>query len=404
MRKRHPIVLGSLLLLTWQIAQSQPEGFRQCLDELRGQARAAGISEATLQTALDSVTYQPQVIALDRRQPEFVQTFWQYLNARVNERRVETGRALLARHQSLLHRIHREFSVRPEYLVSLWGLETNFGSHTGKMPIIDSLATLACDPRRSRFFSRELIEALRILEGSAIDRSRMLGSWAGAMGQMQFMPSTYTRHAIDYDNSGRPDLWRSLPDVFASSAHYLAGVGWQDGQRWGREVRLPAGFRYELASLQTQKPVEAWQRLGVRTADNQPLPPARMQGSVLLPAGAEGPAFLVYRNFRALMRWNSSTFYALSAGHLADRIAGLPPLRAEPPPQTQGLHRDDIREIQSRLKALGFEAGELDGMVGPQTRNAIRRYQAARDRPADGYPDRELLQVLRRESGPAAAR
>lgn len=391
------IALGPLLLLTWQIAQGQPESFGQCLDGLRAQARAAGLSEETVRTGLASVDYQPRVIELDRRQPEFVHTFGQYFNARVNDRMVKTGRILLDRHRPLLRRVHREFGVRPEYLVALWGLETHFGNHTGTMPVIDSLATLACDPRRSQFFTRELIEALRILENRTIERDQMIGSWAGAMGQMQFMPSTYTHYAIDYNNSGEPDLWHSLGDVFASSAHYLASVGWQRGQRWGREVRLPEGFRYELAGLQTKKTIEDWQRLGVRTAHNRPLPQARMQGSILLPAGAEGPAFLVYRNFRALMRWNTSTFYALSAGHLADRIVGLPPLRAKPSSESRGLLRGELREIQSRLNALGLNAGEPDGIAGPQTEGAIRRYQTARGRLADGYPDRRLLQALRRD-------
>jgi membrane-bound lytic murein transglycosylase B len=369
--------------------------FNACLEDLREHAREQGLSDATVRTGLDDLELQQRVLELDRSQPEFVQTFWQYLDARVTQQRVEQGRVLLRRHRALLDQIHADYGVRPEYLVAFWGLETNYGSYFGNMPVLDSLATLACDPRRGNYFTGELLEALRILEAGHMDRDGMRGSWAGAMGHTQFMPSTFTRYGVDASGTGRVDLWNDLADVFASSANYLSSIGWRSGERWGREVRMPMEFDWSLADGQKRRSVQAWATLGVRAADGSPLPDSEMEAELLLPAGHRGPAFLVYHNFERIMRWNTSTSYALAVGHLADRIAGMGSLHATPPRNERPLHRDEVKEIQKRLNGLGFNAGEPDGVVGRMTRAALREFQLNRGLPADGYPDLAMLEALR---------
>ncbi len=391
-----PALLPMLLLVTipWAHALSDDE-FAVCVDALGDKARAAGIDNNVIREATTGLNLQERVLELDRRQPEFLQTFWQYLDIRVSANRIRNGRAMLDKHRSLLNRVHREFGVPPAYLVALWGLETNFGSYFGNMPVLDSLATLACDPRRSEFFTSEFIEALKIVQGGHIKLTAMEGSWAGAMGHTQFMPSTFNAYAVDYDGNGRIDLWNSLADAFASSAHYLRSMGWNSGQRWGREVRVPDDFGWELAGLETRKHLREWAELGIRRADGGELPIADMEASLLLPAGYRGPAFLVYDNFRVIMRWNTSISYAIAVGHLADRIAGRGELQAQPPTQEVALSREQVKEMQRLLNELGYDSGKPDGIAGRMTRRAVRHYQMAAGLPADGHPDPALLGNLR---------
>jgi len=395
MRIPHPLLFPvTALVLAFPAAGLANDDFNACVQGLQQTATEAGIGNATLHLA--DLKQQTRVLELDKSQPEFFQTFWQYLDTRVSERRIERGRELLEENRALLERVEKEFGVRPQYLVALWGLETNFGSFFGRMPVIDSLATLACDPRRSAYFTSELLEALRILEAGHIKRDAMEGSWAGAMGHTQFMPSTFNAYAIDYDNSGRIDLWNSLPDAFGSSARYLRAMGWEPDQRWGREVSLPGDFAWDLAGMNTRKSLEEWADEGVLQADGGALPVMPgMRASLLLPAGHKGPAFLVYDNFRHIMRWNASTSYALAVGHLADRIAGMGPLVATKPSDERPLRREEVEEIQATLNRLGYESGPPDGVVGPMTRQAVRGYQLERSLPADGYPDVFLLNRLR---------
>lgn len=305
-------------------AEFDLEGFRDWLDELRMEAGGRGISDATLSTALRDVEPVILVIELDRRQPEDDRTFLNYLSRCVDDRRSRRGRAMLAKHRALLDDIYTEYGVPPRYLVALWGLETSFGQNRGGFRVIDALATLAYDPRRARYFRAELLNALHIIDEGHVTPDEMIGSWAGATGQMQFMPSTFIRHAVDYTGNGRKDIWDSLPDVFASAANFLSKMGWRPGETWGREVLLPDDFDTLLASMDTKKPLRAWSALGVRQINGRTLPRADMEGSIILPQGREGPAFLVYHNFRVLLRWNRSVNYAISVGHLADRIVGLP--------------------------------------------------------------------------------
>lgn len=370
------------------------EDFARCINGLQERARSEGISPEVIDDVLGTVRYQARVIELDRRQPEFTQTFTDYFGRRVTDDRVARGRALLAEHRPLLERVQRETGVPAHYLVAFWGLETNFGSYFGSMRVPDSLATLACDPRRSDYFTGELMDALRIIDAGDITLDRMQGSWAGAMGHVQFMPSVFLRYAVDGDGSGRRDLWGSVPDAMASAGSFLNGIGWETGLRWGREVRLPDGFDFALAGRDQGRALREWRAMGVTTATGAPLPDVDIEAALLVPSGHRGPAFLVYRNFDVIMRWNRSEFFALAVGHLADRIAGGAPLRTPPPADARSLARAEVKAIQTQLNHLGFDAGGVDGVFGPATRAALSRFQSAEGMVADGHPHPEVIDRL----------
>jgi membrane-bound lytic murein transglycosylase B len=376
------------------MAQPSSTDFNACLVTLKTQAAQQGFSPTNIDRAFASIHQLPRVLALDAHQPEFTQTFWQYLNARVTPSRVERGQTFLNAKQALLKRISRQYGVQPAYLLALWGLESNFGANIGTVPELDSLATLACSPRRSHFFATELFAALKILKADDISLAGMQGSWAGAIGQTQFLPSVFNRYAVDFDNDGHRDLWDSSADALASAANYLRALGWKRGARWGDEAIVPPHFPWQLAGLDNTKTISAWRKLGLRAAHAPPLPSASTKASLLLPAGRHGPAFLVYHNFHVIMKWNASTSYALAVGYLADRIAGGGELKANPPATKQALKRGQLKALQSKLNALGFDAGSVDGMLGRQTRAAIRAYQLHAGLPADGYPNPKLLQAL----------
>ncbi len=339
-----------------------------------------------------------RVLELDRRQPEFSQTFWQYLDKRVTAQRVERGRQMLAEHADLLEAASRRFGVQPRFIVAFWALESNFGDYTGSDPAAAAIATLAYDKRRSAFFREQLLALLEEMNDGDIP-ANATGSWAGALGQPQFIPTTYRRYAVDFDGDGRRDLWTSLADVFGSTANYLAAAGWDDRRTWGREVRLPANFNLTLSGLETEKPLTEWQRLGVRDIDGENLPVVDLTASLILPGGISGgPALLVYPNFRTIMAWNRSILYAVAVGHLSDRLAGGDAFRTLPPANEVALSRSDLIEIQSLLGRLGFDIGTADGIVGPQTRRAIMSFQQEARLPADGYPGSTLLDTIRRVS------
>ena len=296
------------------------ESFEEWRKGVRSEALGLGISAATFDAAFADIEPIPRVIELDRSQPEVTLTFDQYVERVVPESRVAKGRKLLAEHRDLLEPIGRKYGVPPRFIVALWGIETNFGQYLGGFPVIGALATLAHDGRRSAYFRQELLHALRILEDGHITADAMVGSWAGAMGQSQFMPSSFVNYAIDYDDDGRRDIWGTQGDVFASAANYLAQAGWHAGETWGRRVQLPASFDHALTGLEVKKTLADWQALGLRRADGGALPQAAMNGSVVLPGGEGGPAYLVYDNYRTIMRWNRSFYFATSVGLLADGI------------------------------------------------------------------------------------
>src|SRR5690554_1317434 len=373
-------VLALVVAVVPAVGVAQAE-FDECLGRLREAAVAQGVSAATADRVLPTVRQLPRVVAADRSQPEFVETFATYLSRRVTPQRVTTGRDRLELHRALLSRVTAEHGVPAQVLVALWGLETNFGTVRGNVPVFDSLATLACDGRRGEYFTSEFVNALHIVE-RGIDERRMIGSWAGAMGQTQFMPSVYLAHAVDGDGDGVADLWGSVADAFASAASFLSSLGWKSGWRWGREVLLPEGFDYALAGRDRRRPLEEWHRLGVTTTDGRPIPALPNKGAVLVPAGRRGPAFLVYENFEALMRWNRSEHFALAVGILSDRVAGGGALHV-PPPDDPPLTREQIASVQKKLNELGFDSGEPDGVVGSATRRAVREWQSRNGLVAD---------------------
>ena len=292
------------------------------LENLRVEARAAGVSSATLAAALAEVKEPlPRVIDLDRKQPEFTQSLAEYVAALVSEKRIANGRSMMSRYPTWLGRVERKYGVQRRFIVALWGIETNYGEHTGSFPVIQSLVTLAHDGRRSAYFRKELLDALHILDAGHIRLENMKGSWAGAMGQCQFMPSSFRHYAAEADGDGRIDIWNSVPDVLASAANYLKQVGWQDDQTWGRPVTLPAKFDFSLVGLKTKLPLSRWQSLGVRRSNGGALPRRDLNASLILPDGPGGQAYLVYDNFRVLLAWNRSNAFAVAVGTLADQLA-----------------------------------------------------------------------------------
>ncbi|MEM0953004.1 MAG: lytic murein transglycosylase [Pseudomonadota bacterium] len=382
------------LTLLLVAAQAAADDFQACLTDLQVQARQQGLAPAITEQLIPGLTEQRRVVELDRQQPEFVQTFERYLSTRVTEQRVARGRALYEENREFLDELTVSYGIPGHYLVAFWGLETNFGSYLGKVPILDALATLACDQRRSGFFTTEFLTALTLVERDGLDPETMRGSWAGAMGHTQFMPSTYARAAIDGDGDQRIDLWGSHRDALASGARFLAQLGWQRGLRWGREVRLPQAFPYQRAGLDQAATLRDWANAGLRRADGAALPVADIDAALLVPAGHQGPAFLVYQNFEVIMGWNRSEFYALSVGYLADRIAGAGTL-LQPPSNQTALTRDDLAQMQAQLNQVIGSQLETDGIMGPATRRVLSQFQEQTGRIADGFPDAESLAVLR---------
>ncbi|MGB0694070.1 MAG: lytic murein transglycosylase [Rhodospirillaceae bacterium] len=382
-----------------QAVGEQP--FPVWLQGMKAEALQAGISPRIVASVLDPVQPINRVMELDSRQPEFTLAFSNYFGRAVSPDRITKGRQLLATHGALLNRISARYGVPPRFIVSFWGLETNFGGFMGDFSTIDALATLAWHGRRGAFFRAQLLDALRIIEDGHASRQSMTGSWAGAMGHVQFMPSTFRAYAVDGDGDGRINLWASLPDAFSSAASYLSAIGWKADENWGREVKLPKpGFDYGLSGLGTQMPLKEWAAKGVRAADGSPLPQVEgFPASLLLPSGANGPAFLVYENYRHILDWNRSLFYALAVGHLADRIAGAGGLLTPMPEGDRPLRTAEVMEIQQRLTALGFDVGTPDGKIGRKTREGLRAYQASRNVPADGHPNATVLAMLRQGGG-----
>ena len=387
---------ASLLLLALLSfpAFAQEQSFEDWVAELRAEAAALGISESTLAALDDLEAPLPRVLELDSSQPEFVQTFTRYLGLRVTPRQVERGQQLLNQHAVLLEEVRQRYGVQPQYLAAFWAIESNFGSNTGGFSVLQALATLAYDPRRADFFRTQMLTALQIIDEGHISAADMSGSWAGAMGQLQFMPSVFNLHGVDGDGDGRIDIWNSLPDIFHSAVNFLSKSGWKGDERWGREVLLPEDFDFSLAGTDTRKPLQEWRDIGLLQTSGAPIPVADMRASVVIPAGAGGPAFLTYDNFRVTRVYNTPIFYALTVGHLADRFSGGPAIQRMPENE-QAMSIEQVRELQELLNGLGFDSGEPDGRVGSRTRSAIRAYQEQQGLKMDSYPSLSLLESLR---------
>jgi membrane-bound lytic murein transglycosylase B len=380
----HKKLFALALLATSAVHANSAAPFDTWLAEFRRDAAAQGISAATLDAALSGVKPAERVVSLDRKQPEFLQTFDDYLGRRVTSGRVSQGRALLQTHASLFAELEQRYGVPASVLVAFWGLETHYGTVKGNLNIPASLATLAYDGRRSAFFRSQLLDALHIIDAGHVRAADMTGSWAGAMGHMQFMPSTFRAYAVDGDGNGRIDLWGSIPDAMHSAANYLSRAGWKAKQPAAIEVRMPQNFDWRQARAGYRLPLAEWIALGVLPADGGALPQASERAAVVLPQGWEGPAFMVFDNFDVVMQWNRSQNYALAVAHLAQQLAGGHALVAKAP--SGALSTAQLTGLQRALNELGFNAGEPDGLLGPRTQMAIRRYQAMHQLPVDGYP------------------
>jgi membrane-bound lytic murein transglycosylase B len=370
-------------------------GFTRWIDGFRERAAAAGISDRTFRTAFAGVGYNADVIARDRNQAEFSKAIWEYLDGAVSQSRIENGSAALSRHRETLEAIEARYGVEKEVVAAVWGLETAYGAVRGSTPIVGALATLAYDGRRAAFFEEQLVAALRILQSGDTTPDRMIGSWAGAMGHTQFMPTSFLEHAVDFTGDGRRDIWGDDPtDALASTAAYLKHFGWTRGQPWGVEVRLPPVFDYALTGERVKKSPADWAALGVRAMDGSVVPD-HGAASILMPAGARGAAFMIFQNFHVIERYNPADAYVIGVGHLADRLAGAGPIRAAWPREDRALTGAERRELQERLSARGFATGGVDGKVGPNTIAAVRAFQRSVGLVPDGYASLEVLGRLR---------
>ncbi|WP_265501923.1 lytic murein transglycosylase [Paracoccus beibuensis] len=367
-------------------------GLQRFVQSFRSRALSSGVSAGTYDNAMRLARYNPDVIRLDRKQAEFSRPVWLYLDSAVSDSRIETGRQKNAQLARTLSAIEARYGVPREIVLAVWGMESNFGANRGKMQIIPSLATLAYDGRRGEMFQSQLIAALRILQAGDTDPEHMLGSWAGAMGHTQFMPTSYLEYAVDFTGDGRRDIWSEDPtDALASTAAYLARNGWQAGQPWGAEVQLPANFNMSLIGKGTRR--SDWSSLGVRRIGGGAMPGG--SGSIIMPAGARGPAFFIGDNFRSLLRYNNSDNYALGVAFLGERIAGRSGIQGSWPRNDRPLSTSEREEIQVRLRQRGFYDGEIDGLFGSGTMEAVAAFQRSIGATPDGYPTSILLGQLR---------
>ncbi|MBO1018993.1 lytic murein transglycosylase [Methylobacterium sp. SD274] len=370
--------------------------FRSCLASLQGEAAAQGISAQTFRAATDGIAFDDKVIELSQAQPEFKTPIWDYMAALVDEERVDDGKAAMKQHGQALANAEARYGVDRYTIAAVWGVESNFGKNLGKMPLVQSFATLICsNHRRAGFFKGELMATLKIIERGDIDPSRLTGSWAGAFGQTQFMPTTYQRLAVDGDGDGRRDLVDSVPDAVASTANFLRVAKWSNGQPWGYEVRVPKGFNAGAAGRKNKHAVAHWASMGVTRIDGRPLSGDGPAG-ILLPAGINGPAFLVTRNFDALYSYNAAESYGLAIAVLSDRLRGRSGVQAEWPTDDPPLSRAERRDLQTRLAAQGYDVGEPDGKVGAKTRDAIKAIERKLGMPQTGRPGGKVLEALRR--------
>ncbi|WP_204128064.1 lytic murein transglycosylase [Pseudomonas ogarae] len=392
-----PAIVPPLVPTGDDLAIAPTQTFAQWQAGFRKEALAAGIRDDLFDRAFIGVSPDMSVIKADRSQPEFTRPVWEYLDGALSPLRVNKGKSLIQQNAQVLQSIEQRYGVDREALVAVWGMESNFGQFQGSKSVINSLATLAYEGRRPGFAHAQLIAALQILQQGDITPEKMLGSWAGAMGQTQFIPTTYNTHAVDFDGDGRRDIWGSATDALASTAHYLQSSGWQRGQPWGVEVSLNRGFDYTLADGTIRKPVSEWMRLGVSEYGGLPIAAddKQLSASLLLPAGHRGPAFLIFDNFRAILKYNNSSSYALAVGLLSKRFTGAGLVYSQWPKEDLPLSRSERIELQTLLGKHNYDAGNPDGIIGANTRKAIRSAQQSFGWPADGYPTQQLLEALR---------
>ncbi len=397
MTYRFQVLLLGMLNLTagaslMTVEKAQAASFEQWVKGFWPSARARRISRRTFETAFKGVTPDPEVLEAARYQPEFVKPIWEYIERAASDSRVKNGRQKLAEHDALFRAIEKRYGVDRYIIAAIWGMESNYGTHKGDKYVIRSLATLAYRGGRYRKFGRQqLIASLKILQRGDITREGLKGSWAGAMGHTQFIPTTYNAYAVDYTGDGRRDIWNTIADALASTGNYLRVSKWRPGRRWGYEVVLPKGFNTRLAGKRRRWSLATWAKKGIKRADGKPFEHRNDKASLLLPAGANGPAFLILDNFRALLRYNNADAYALGVGLLADRLRGAGPLKTPWPKKDRPLLKKERIALQKRLASLGYHITDFDGIIGPESREAIRRYQQDQGLAIDGFAGLYLL-------------
>lgn len=370
--------------------------FQNWVKAFRGRAISRGIKASVVDRAFRGVKYDKAIIAKDRNQSEFTKQIWDYLDSAASPVRVKNGQAVLRKYNKILTQIEARYGVEKEVVAAIWGLESAYGAQRGDIDVIEALATLAFDGRRGKFFEAQLIAALKILQSGDVKPRGMNGSWAGAMGHTQFIPTSYLSFAQDFDGDGKRDIWSNDPsDALASTASYLAKSGWRKGQPWGVEVILPKGFNFGLASRKNLKNPGDWAALGVRAASGGNVP-NHGAASILLPAGASGAAFMIFNNFAVIERYNKADAYVIGVGHLSDLLVGGPPIKASWPRGYAPLSFKEKKEMQRRMIRKGFELEKVDGIIGPMTINAIRAYQTSVGVTPDGFPSQDLLKLLKR--------
>lgn len=385
---------GALLPLAFTIvAGAAGADFQSCLGELRREAQRKGVTAQTFDTAMAGVEFDQSVIDAMDYQPEFTLPVWDYLAGLVDAERIADGRARLTEWAEVLDAVERAYGVDRYTIVAVWGVESDYGRVRGGRPLVRSLTTASCSGRRQSFFRGELFATLQILQSGDMPREVLVGSWAGAFGQTQFMPTTFQRLAVDFDGDGRRDIVGSVPDALASTANYLKQAGWVSGAPWGHEVRIPADYSGP-SGRRTRRSLNEWQRVGVRALDGSPVSGSG-SAALLLPAGKEGPAFLVFRNFHAIYSYNLAVSYALAIAHLADRLRGSGPFVTPWPTDDPGLSRAERRELQELLAKNGHDIGTIDGVIGSRTRRAITDFQTAAGLEADGRASTTVLNALR---------
>ncbi|WP_294227039.1 lytic murein transglycosylase [uncultured Shimia sp.] len=371
------------------------KGLQRWIKRYKSRALKAGISATVLDQAFRGVEYNAAIIKKDRNQNEFTKTIWDYLDSAASDARIRNGKAALNKHNATLQKIEMRYGVDKEVVVAIWGLESAYGTFKGSTPVIEALATLAYDGRRGDFFEEQLTAALSILQNGDVTVQNMKGSWAGAMGHTQFMPTSFQSYAVDFTGDGKRDIWSGDPtDALASTAAYLKHFGWKKNQPWGVEVKLPKGFDYASANRENLKNPSEWARLGIKDMRGRAVP-NHGKASILLPAGAQGAAFMIFKNFDAIEHYNTADAYVIGVGHLADRIQGGPAIQSSWPRADRALTYKERIELQKRLTKAGFDTQKIDGKIGPLTIAAVRDYQRSEDMVPDGYASLTLLKTLR---------
>ena len=392
---------GSALLSVFALpSPAQADKFQSCVEGFWPSAKSAGVSRATFEKATAGITLDKEVIESANYQPEYKKPVGEYVDRAVSTKRLEKGKEKLVEYKALLDQIEGKYGVDRHIVVAIWGVESNYGDNPGDKNVIQSLMTLACSGTKASFARGQIVSALKILQRGDITHEKMNGSWAGAMGHTQFIPTTYSAYAVDQDGDGKRDIWGTIPDALGSTAAYLKVSNWIPGQTWGYEVKLPKSLNPSRISEKTYKTIGQWQKLGITRINGQPFPRAGDKAQLFAPDGSNGPAFLVLNNFRSILRYNQAKSYALAVGHLADRLAGYGPFVVPWPTSEDRLSLEQRMELQQDLIALGHLEGEVDGIIGSGTLEGVRSYQRAKGLAVDGYPTQTILKKLRAEAPP----